>query len=227
MVNFDKIRSEITFAIRANRKQEISGTVLQKELLKMVDAIEDSVKQLAEDLSLNQEQVNEALAAIVQSLTLRIDDVNSAVTAEITNRKAADEQITKELGKKVNAVEGKGLSSNDFTDLEKEKLARLQNYDDSGLRKALSDESKTRQEEDAKLSKLISNEAQTRQSADESLRKQIQNEAEVRSQTDTNFAKEVKDLRDKVVAFENLLTQTPFLKINLLDYMYLDFAVLG
>lgn len=38
------------------------------------------------------------------------------------------------LDKKVSAEEGKGLSTNDYTTLEKEKLASLENYDDSEVR---------------------------------------------------------------------------------------------
>ena len=164
MVDFDKLKSEIRFKIRANRRQEISGTVLQIQLIDLVDAIETSVNKLAEDLSLNQEQVNQALTTIVQSLTTQIEDVNSAVAAEATNRRAGDEQITKDLAKKVNAEEGKGLSSNDFTDPEKRKLAQLQNYDDSGLTKAIQDEAKIRQTEDAKLLQKIQTETSERKS---------------------------------------------------------------
>lgn len=38
------------------------------------------------------------------------------------------------LDKKVSIEEGKGLSSNDYTTVEKEKLASLENYDDSEVR---------------------------------------------------------------------------------------------
>lgn len=150
MVDFDKLKSEIRFKIRANRRQEISGTVLQIQLIDLADAIETSVNKLAEDLSLNQEQVNQTLTTIVQSLTTKIEGVNTAVTAEATNRRAADERITKELEKKVNAVEGKGLSSNDFTDLEKQNLSKLQ----SDAVK-MSQDIKTLQQEVIELRKII------------------------------------------------------------------------
>ena len=43
------------------------------------------------------------------------------------------------LDDKVDAVEGKGLSSNDFTDAEKQKLGRLDNYDDTEIKASLED----------------------------------------------------------------------------------------
>lgn len=48
-----------------------------------------------------------------------------------------DTALWQELGKKVDKVEGKGLSSNDYTNAEKQKLAGLQNYDDTELRTAI------------------------------------------------------------------------------------------
>lgn len=47
--------------------------------------------------------------------------------------------IDKALAAKVDKEEGKGLSTNDYTDQEKEKLAGLSNYDDTEIRKELSD----------------------------------------------------------------------------------------
>lgn len=47
--------------------------------------------------------------------------------------------IDKLLAEKVDKEEGKGLSTNDYTDQDKEKLAGLSNYDDTEIRKELSD----------------------------------------------------------------------------------------
>ena len=44
-----------------------------------------------------------------------------------------DSEIREALETKVDKEDGKGLSSNDFTDSEKQKLANLENYDDSEL----------------------------------------------------------------------------------------------
>ena len=46
-----------------------------------------------------------------------------------------DSEIKEELGGKVDKAIGKGLSSNDYTDDEKNKLANLSNYDDTEIKK--------------------------------------------------------------------------------------------
>lgn len=48
------------------------------------------------------------------------------------------EEITTKLATKVTIVEGKDLSSNDFTDALKEKLEGLSNYDDTAIKSSLS-----------------------------------------------------------------------------------------
>ena len=48
------------------------------------------------------------------------------------------EEITTKLANKVTIVEGKDLSSNDFTDALKEKLEGLSNYDDTAIKSSLS-----------------------------------------------------------------------------------------
>lgn len=50
-----------------------------------------------------------------------------------------DTQARKDLLKRVEKVEGKGLSSNDFTNEERAKLKSLSNYDDTELREELGD----------------------------------------------------------------------------------------
>ena len=49
----------------------------------------------------------------------------------------ADKRVQGMLDGKVDKVEGKGLSSNDFTDAEKAKLAGLKNYDDTQVRELI------------------------------------------------------------------------------------------
>ncbi len=49
----------------------------------------------------------------------------------------SDSSFNKALNNKVDKVSGKGLSTNDYTNEDKEKLASLQNYDDTGIKKEL------------------------------------------------------------------------------------------
>ena len=67
-----------------------------------------------------------------------VDGKVGALESKVANLKNYDDTaIREELGRKVDSVEGKGLSSNDFTTEEKNKLAGLDNYDDTGLREAI------------------------------------------------------------------------------------------
>lgn len=51
--------------------------------------------------------------------------------------KAEKSDVTAALAKKVDKVTGKGLSSNDYTTAEKQKLAGLSNYDDTGVKASI------------------------------------------------------------------------------------------
>ena len=64
-------------------------------------------------------------------------DLTGYVTESMLNTALADytttENLTTLLDNKVDKVEGKGLSTNDYTDEDKEKLNSLSNYDDTSL----------------------------------------------------------------------------------------------
>ena len=62
---------------------------------------------------------------------------------------------------KVDKVEGKGLSSNDFTDAEKAKLAGLENYDDTEVRRLI-EEKQDRMTIDSALSSTSTNPVQNK-----------------------------------------------------------------
>lgn len=70
-----------------------------------------------------------------------VDAANAANEAAKAANDAVNKvgNIDKLLAEKVDKEEGKGLSTNDYTDQEKEKLAGLSNYDDTEIRKELSD----------------------------------------------------------------------------------------
>lgn len=60
-----------------------------------------------------------------------------------------------ELGNKVDKVNGKGLSTNDFTTAEKEKLAGLSNYNDSAVKTLIANETSERKTADGNLQTQI------------------------------------------------------------------------
>ena len=60
--------------------------------------------------------------------------ITGAVLNEVLNEMVDELDVTSEINNKVDKEVGKGLSTNDFTTSEKEKLAGLENYDDAELR---------------------------------------------------------------------------------------------
>ena len=64
---------------------------------------------------------------------LQVDDVNLDTLQEIVTELKANTKLQELIDKKVNKEEGKGLSSNDFTNQHKQKLEELQPTDVSGL----------------------------------------------------------------------------------------------
>lgn len=64
---------------------------------------------------------------------LQVDDVNLDTLQEIVTELKSNTKLQELIDKKVNKEEGKGLSSNDFTNEHKQKLEELQPTDVSGL----------------------------------------------------------------------------------------------
>ena len=91
------------------------------------------VPEITVDGSLNKESdnpvANKPVATAIEELSSRIDGINIP-----EYEKYDDTELRELIEKKVDKVEGKGLSTNDFTTEEKTKLAELSNYDDSELR---------------------------------------------------------------------------------------------
>lgn len=63
--------------------------------------------------------------------------VNSKATGDITELKEDVKQLQTDVKNKVDKVPGKGLSTNDYTTEEKNKLASLTNYSDSEVRELI------------------------------------------------------------------------------------------
>ena len=78
-----------------------------------------------------------------ESLINRIAGVESKNTEQDTN-----------IANKVDKEAGKGLSSNDYTDAEKEKLASLSNYNDTKIKADITDIELTNTEQDKKIEEL-------------------------------------------------------------------------
>ena len=76
------------------------------------------------------------METILKSDDLNLDTIQELVNA-LKENDGSIEQIFNELNNKVDKVEGKELSSNDYTTAEKQKLEGLSNYDDSEIKSKL------------------------------------------------------------------------------------------
>lgn len=92
------------------------------------------------------------VAEQVQELQTQI---NNKVENSTFNTTVSD--LETQIENKVDKEEGKGLSSNDYTDAEKEKLASLENYDDTEIKSSLNNKA-DRSEIPTKVSQLENDE---------------------------------------------------------------------
>lgn len=90
-----------------------------------LDGIEEGANKTIVDVSLNATSTNpvqnKAVHAEFNSVRTALSDASSGLQSQIDNH-------TTLIGNKVDKVEGKGLSTNDYTTEEKNKLAGLKNY---------------------------------------------------------------------------------------------------
>ena len=82
------------------------------------------------------DDVDDAVAALVSSAPQTLDTLKELADALGDDPNFATTMAT-QLGNKVDKETGKGLSTNDYTTVEKTKLAGLENYDDSALQTAI------------------------------------------------------------------------------------------
>lgn len=79
----------------------------------------------------------------------------SELDAEMVSRIATDTALQTQINNKVDKVEGKELSSNDFSNVYKEKLENLENYDDTEIKNQLNQEIKDRKQADTEIQNSI------------------------------------------------------------------------
>ena len=93
----------------------------------MVTKIDNNAKAISEEVERAQD-AEEQLANKVKELDTAKADKTS-LKAEEERAKGAEESLGKEISKKVDKVEGKGLSTNDYTTEDKEKLGQAYSPD--------------------------------------------------------------------------------------------------
>ena len=125
-----------TFGRWRRRKQPYNGklSTLRRQAL-LSDCPGESAYEAFKKYNPNSELTEEEYAEAPINAANAANEAAKAANDAVN--KVGD--IDKLLAQKVDKEEGKGLSTNDYTDQEKEKLAGLSNYDDTEIRKELSD----------------------------------------------------------------------------------------
>lgn len=104
--------------------------LIDLEALKTYD--KEIKKRISDSKLATEAVVDTKIAELVGSAPETLDTLNELAQALGDDPNFATTVAT-QLGQKVDKIEGKGLSTEDYTTAEKEKLASLSNYDDSGL----------------------------------------------------------------------------------------------
>ena len=121
--------SYVNEVVADKQKKLIAGdniTILQDGTISANISAEDVNIQVDKSLDMLSENpiANKVVANAIADINNRLDNVSEYNDTELRNL----------INNKVDKVDGKGLSSNDFTDAYEAKLNSLKNYDDSELR---------------------------------------------------------------------------------------------
>ena len=122
---------QLTWAFGKEQQQKLSTAQQQKaddlktESKNIVGAINEINAK-----TVNQDQLQSEISKLNQTIITINDGINNEIRPAIIKN-------TEAISQKVDKIEGKGLSTEDYTTIEKEKLAGLENYDDSELRNQL------------------------------------------------------------------------------------------
>lgn len=116
-----------------------------------------------EDLQSGQSTSNADITNIKNRIsTLETDNKTnksdiSALKSDNTTNKENISTLQEQVSNKVDKVEGKGLSTNDYTTEEKQKLAGLKNYDDTEVKKDISDIKEEQETQNTNIENLQEN----------------------------------------------------------------------
>ena len=110
----------------SNTESGLSGTNVQAALDETVEklAVTQAHVLTLDTEKASKEDLNKAIADLLDSAPETMDTLNELAAAIKDNQDVAD-VLTEAVGKKVDKVDGKDLSTNDYTTEEKEKLAGI------------------------------------------------------------------------------------------------------
>lgn len=130
-----------------NAKSYTDGTVSEKIAEVIANAPEDldTLKEIADWISTHAESAS-AMNSQINTNKSDISALKTSVAGKAEAEHTHDDkyytesEVDTKLSNKVDKVNGKGLSTNDYTTTEKNKLAGLNNYDDTEVRGLIKDE---------------------------------------------------------------------------------------
>ena len=121
--------------LQANNEaiENIQQTLASKMVIPAADyaTIEDLENAVKDKATIT--YVDTKVADLVNSAPETLDTLGEVATALQNNSNVVD-ALNSAIGNKVDKVSGKGLSTNDYTTAEKEKLSSLSNYDDTAIK---------------------------------------------------------------------------------------------
>ena len=142
-VEIDNLLDKADTALQEH--QDISYLATKDELTIGLTEDRNKIKELGDALETEVSRATNAEKALSDKIDKKVSDlIDSAPETLDTLRELADalqdsdSAFNKALNNKVDKVSGKGLSTNDYTSAEKNKLASLQNYDDTQVKKLIS-----------------------------------------------------------------------------------------
>lgn len=118
----NSIKTELQESINTESSERKSADTILSDRIAI---IEDADYQTGTEVN---DRINEIVGAAPEAL-----DTLKEIADALNNDPDFAATITNQLSKKVDKVNGKQLSTNDYTTAEKEKLAGLENYDDSNI----------------------------------------------------------------------------------------------
>ncbi len=122
--NIDSIEQRLT---------DLGENTVQKDSFdETISEINNTVTEIQESGNTENERINELIQENASNLETTRSELETAIS-----EKASSEYVNTELDKKVDKIEGKGLSDENFTYDEKVKLRDLHNYDDTWFRFAV------------------------------------------------------------------------------------------
>lgn len=153
MTNSDAIRAIINAHIKTNRKQEITGKILNSVLNQMVTDKDAGISEEAELRAAEDERIERLINKEIGDRESADTEIQDALTKEVAARKDADTTINNALSEEKTARQD--ADTNISNALSDEKTAR--ENADTNINNALAEEKTARQEGDTSLLNAIRN----------------------------------------------------------------------